>query len=330
MQWDSQKHIQCLKNFSWDTLELGEGPFKNNNLAEVTVQRCVVIETSLTNSRDNSSDNLTDRFSYPVSLSCGSFSSSVTIFCYMIEALYVYGETEQAVHLAMAVTLAIIRYYNAWLEGQLRVPVKETVCVDYEEEEAPQEVAPANTSKRSKRARKTYKKKGRKGGKKMEVETEKPAKRSCKEAIFHEETGIIPITSLAFLLHVLERDEELVAEMLKLVKVQQSRGSSDEEMMDCDDLTSDARSLIFRLGVIGLAMPKVQAPSLQIQVGVHSIPTFPSDTGGFAFHSYLPFRYRWVCIPFLPLQMNIWSGDGICNVFPPEIFSIIIKKLIIN
>lgn len=278
MQWDSQKHIQCLKNFSWDTLELGEGPFKNNNLSEVTVERCIVVETSLTNSRDNS-DDLTDRFSYPISLSCGSFCSSVTIFCYMIEALHVYGETEKAVHLAMAVTLAIVRYYNAWLEGQLRVPVKETVCVDYEEEEAPQEVAPANTGKRGKRQRqrKAYKKKGRKGGKKMDVETEKPAKRSSKEAIFHEETGIIPITSLAFLLHVLEEDEALVAEMLKLVKVQQSRGSSDEEMMDCDDVTSDARSLIFRLGVVALAMPKVQAPSLQIQVGLLSIPSFVDE-----------------------------------------------------
>ena len=263
LQWDSQKHIQRLRNFSWDSLELGEDPFKNNNLAEVTVEQCVIIQATKTNPKDGV-DELRYHFSYPVSLKCGSFSSSVTVLCYVIEALYVYGKTEKAVHLAMAVGLSIVRHYNTWLDGLLRIPVKDTLYVDYDEGEGPKEAVPANIGKRGKKGKRVCRKRARKGTNKTEIVDEKADKKSSQD-LFNEETGAIPVTSVAFLLHILEENEELVAEMLKLVKVQR-RDTRDEDMMDCDEVTSDAHSLIFRLGVVGSAMPKIKAPSLQIQV----------------------------------------------------------------
>ena len=98
------------------------------------------------------------------------------------------------------------------------------------------------------------------GSKKPDEETEKP-----NEILFDQVKGIIPITSFAYLMDLLEQNQHLLAEMLKLVKLK-GLGLSEEELMECDDVTSDAKSLIFRLGVVGLGLPKIQAPSLQIQV----------------------------------------------------------------
>ena len=98
------------------------------------------------------------------------------------------------------------------------------------------------------------------GAKKAEEENEK-----SDEMLFDQMKGIIPITSIAYLMDLLEQNQDLLAEMLKLVKLR-GLGLSEEELMECDDVTSDAKSLIFRLGVVGLGMPKMQAPSLQIQV----------------------------------------------------------------
>ena len=62
-----------------------------------------------------------EQFPLPIELSCGAFSSSVTVYCYLIEALSVYGKTEQAVHLAMNLALAVVRYYGTWLEVKILV-----------------------------------------------------------------------------------------------------------------------------------------------------------------------------------------------------------------
>ena len=83
--------------------------------------------------------------------------------------------------------------------------------------------------------------------------------------LFDQIKGVIPITCIAYLIDLLDQNEELLAEMLKLVKLR-GLGLCEEELMECDDVTSDAKSLIFRLGVFGLSMPKIQTPSLQIQV----------------------------------------------------------------
>ncbi len=85
------------------------------------------------------------------------------------------------------------------------------------------------------------------------------------ELLFDQINGIIPITSVVYLMDLLEQHQDLLAEMLKLVKLR-GLGLVEEELMECDDVTSDAKSLIFRLGVVCLGMPMVQAPSLQIQV----------------------------------------------------------------
>ena len=85
------------------------------------------------------------------------------------------------------------------------------------------------------------------------------------EMLYNQEIGIIPVTSFAYLMNILKQNEDAVAEMLKLVKLR-SLGISEGDMMECDDVTCDARSLIFRLAVIGAAIPKIQAPSLQTQV----------------------------------------------------------------
>jgi hypothetical protein len=98
------------------------------------------------------------------------------------------------------------------------------------------------------------------GPKKSGEENEK-----SNEMLFDQVKGIIPITSIAYLLDLLDQNQDLLAEMLKLVKLE-GLGLSEEELMECDDVTSDAKSLIFRLGVVGLGLPKIQAPSVQIQV----------------------------------------------------------------
>lgn len=103
------------------------------------------------------------------------------------------------------------------------------------------------------------------GAKQAEEQLNEKTDHCSNETLFDQVTGIIPVTSIAYLLDILEQHQDLLVEMLKLVKLR-GLGLNEEDLMDCDDITSDARSLIFRLSVIGLAMPKIQAPSLQIQV----------------------------------------------------------------
>lgn len=91
-------------------------------------------------------------------------------------------------------------------------------------------------------------------------ENEKP-----NQLLFDQISGIIPVTCVAYLVHLLEHNHVRLAEMLKLVKLR-GLGLNEDELMECDDVTSDAKSLIFRLAVIGLGMPKIQGPSLQVQV----------------------------------------------------------------
>ena len=100
------------------------------------------------------------------------------------------------------------------------------------------------------------------GTKKVEEEQDK-----SNEMVFDQIKGVIAITSIAYLMDLLEQHQDLLAEMLKLVKLK-GLGLREDELMECDDVTSDAKSLIFRLGVIGLGMPKILAPSVQIQVNL--------------------------------------------------------------
>ena len=88
---------------------------------------------------------------------------------------------------------------------------------------------------------------------------------SGNEMLFDQAKGIIPITSIAYLMFILDENQDLLAEMLKLVNLK-GLGLSEDELMECDDITKDAKSLIFRVGAVGVGMPKIQAPSLQIQL----------------------------------------------------------------
>lgn len=119
LEWDSPKHIEYLKNFSWESLQLPDDPFTNNGLCEISVLKNVVIE--IQRSTKNHFPQPAEQFPQPIVLTCGHFSSSVTVYCYLIEALCIYGKTEQAVHLAMNLALAIVRYYSSWLEVNVRV-----------------------------------------------------------------------------------------------------------------------------------------------------------------------------------------------------------------
>lgn len=115
IEWDSPKHIQQLKNLSWELLQLADEPFKSDNTSEISVLKSTAVEYGKNHTKIDFSDH-SDQFPYPVELRCGDFVSSATIYCYFIEALAIYGKKEQAVHLAMNLALAIVRYYTAWLE----------------------------------------------------------------------------------------------------------------------------------------------------------------------------------------------------------------------
>ncbi|XP_028406963.1 uncharacterized protein LOC114529377 isoform X2 [Dendronephthya gigantea] len=257
IEWDSPQHIQQLKNLSWESLQLSDDPFKSNSTSEISVLKSTAIEYGKNLTKMNFSDT-SGQFPYPVELRCGDFVSSVTMYCYFIEALVIYGKKEQAVDLAMNLALAIIRYYSAWLEGSSPSDVQNTLCVDHDEKHENETGKKAKGKGKKRQTRK----RGRSGSKKTGDET---VKFSPNEMLFDQTKGIIPITSIAYLMFILDENQDLLAEMLKLVKLR-GLGLSEDELMECDDVTNDAKSLIFRIGVVGVAMPKIQAASLQIQV----------------------------------------------------------------
>ena len=122
LEWHSPKHIQHLKTFTWESLQLTEDPFKNDDLSEISVVKSAT-ESNVHRSTRSSPDP-SEQFPLPMELSCGDFSSSVIVYSYLVEALYVYGKTEQAVHLAMKLALTIVRYYSSWLEVKILVNLK--------------------------------------------------------------------------------------------------------------------------------------------------------------------------------------------------------------
>ena len=113
LEWDSPKHIEHLKTFTWESLQLSDDPFKDDDQTEMSVLRSAVLECTVPRSAKH---HVPEQFPFPKELTCGTFVSSVTVYCYLVEALSVYGKKDQAVHLAMNLTLAIVRYYNAWVE----------------------------------------------------------------------------------------------------------------------------------------------------------------------------------------------------------------------
>ena len=113
LEWDSPKHIEYLKSFTWESLQLSDDPFKDDNRTEMSVLRSAFLECTVSRSRYLRNP---EQFPFPQELGCGNFASSVTVYCYLVEALSVYGKIDQAVHLAMNLALAIVRYYSSWLE----------------------------------------------------------------------------------------------------------------------------------------------------------------------------------------------------------------------
>ena len=97
-------------------MQLSEDPFKTAHSADIAVVNTALIDCNGEHLRTGQFPDAAEQFPLPIKLSCGDFSSSVTVYCYLVEALSVYGKTEQAVHLAMNVALAVVRYYSTWLE----------------------------------------------------------------------------------------------------------------------------------------------------------------------------------------------------------------------
>jgi hypothetical protein len=125
LEWDSPKHIQHLKTFNWESLQLSDDPFKSDDPSEICVLKSAVIDCNVQRStRAHFPDPASEQFPLPTELRCGDFSSSVTVYCYLVEALSMYGKTEQALHLAMNLVLAIVRYYTTWLEVKFLVDLK--------------------------------------------------------------------------------------------------------------------------------------------------------------------------------------------------------------
>lgn len=61
-----------------------------------------------------------DYFPIPSQVKYGDFTSSVTIHCCILEALFSYKKKEQAVFLAMNLSLVLVQYYTKWLEVCIR------------------------------------------------------------------------------------------------------------------------------------------------------------------------------------------------------------------
>ena len=328
-EWDSPKHIQYLKNSTWESLQLSEDPFKTDSPSDISVVNSIVIKCN--NGQRLATGQLSDpteQFPLPIELSCGNFASSVTVYCYLVEALSVYGKTEQAVHLAMNLALAVVRYYGTWLEGSFQLSTQNALWIDCGEKQANETGKKGKSGKK----RRQNRKRGRTGSKKTEDENEKP-----NEILFDQVKGIIPITSIAYLMDLLDQNQHLLAEMLKLVKLK-GLGLSEEELMECDDVTSDAKSLIFRLGVVGLGLPKIQAPSLQIQIEWFNWEVFVSDklmkltpsTGDVEFLKMFTVRLIGLCeFGFHPphaLAMNLFHHTYKANQFDDG-FSVATKTI---
>ena len=148
LDWGILKHITGLKSFNWQSLQLADDPNKHDSLSEISVSKSIFLETS---SRGADSS---EKFPYPVHFTCADFSSSLTVFCYLVEALIVYGRKSEGVDLAMNLALAVVRYYSAWLENRLTLDVRDTLCVDYEEGTAQENENKKEGGKRKQKKRK--------------------------------------------------------------------------------------------------------------------------------------------------------------------------------
>ena len=195
-----------------------------------------------------SDSNITLSFYNP---HCIAFSTLCSIdihsVCSMIEALNVAGDHQPAVHLAVAISYALVSFYKKVLFGICNVssmPVSAKCMLGT----APyQSVTKSGSDQESDFPKEIY------------VSSDKP----CTSSIWPEDT-LLAISTFAFLFELLSQKPDLVdasiAEMRTKLRLVSSSANS---ALDCP---KTAMSLKFQLGVVGLCLQKLPASSLHHEV----------------------------------------------------------------
>ena len=220
---------------------------KNAYVSELmALDQCTNDVTAITSTKGDS--NITLSFYNP---HCIAFSTLCSIdihsVCSMIEALKVAGDHQPAVHLAVAISYALVSFYKKVLFGICNVssmPVSAKCTLGT----APyQSVPKSGSDQESDFPKEIY------------VSSDKP----CTSSIWPDDT-LLAMSTFAFLFELLSQKPDLVdasiAEMRTKLRLVSSSANS---ALDCP---KTAMSLKFQLGVVGLCLQKLPASSLHHEV----------------------------------------------------------------